>query len=411
MKKKFIWVIAMTLCLFGCSAEENAGTNESLVLNEQTIEQLQLENYNSTNEEAESLPVNYENQKSIWFTMMDYEKALKYQSKEEFTDYISSLTEKIKNSGFNTIYVHVRPYNNAYYKSEIFPCAENYPAGYDSFEIIIEKAHESGLSVHGWINPLRCQNKEEMEKLDDKYQIKKWYNEKSDYISPVDGRYYLNPAYEEVREYISDGVTELVQNYSIDGIHIDDYFYPTKEESFDESVFEKSGENDLKEWRTENINLMVKGIYDTVKQQNEKLLFGISPQGNAEISINNLYADVKKWCSESGFCDYIAPQLYYGFKNESKPFEETLIEWKDMNTCDDVKLVAGICVYKIGNEDKWAGSGKNEWIEDKNIPSRQIECVFENNCSVAVYSVGHLFEEKNSEECKLISDKLNREES
>ncbi|MBQ8434476.1 MAG: family 10 glycosylhydrolase, partial [Oscillospiraceae bacterium] len=142
------------------------------------------------------------------------------------------------------------------------------------------------------------------------------------------------------------------------------------------------------------------------KDGNSDVLFGISPQGNIEINMSSLYADVITWCSESGYCDYIVPQLYYGFKNESKPFNETLLEWKNIVTCEDVRLVAGICMYKIGSEDKWAGSGKSEWIEDKNIPSRQISAVIENGVSVAVYSVESLFEEKNSGECSLIAKLL-----
>ncbi len=407
MKRKMVLFILAIFFFCGCSAKESIDINESLALNEQSIEQLQLEEIVS---EEKYAPLNFENQRAIWFTMMDFQKALKYKTREEFTDYISSVTEKIKDSGFNTVYVHIRPYNSAYYKSEIFPTADDFPSEFDAFEIIVQKAHEKNLSVHGWINPLRCQTEDEIKKFDEKYQIKKWYDEKSDCIVSVDDRYYLNPAYEEVRKYIADGVTELMKNYPIDGVHIDDYFYPTTDESFDKSVFEKSGETDLKKWRTENINLTVKGIYKAVKSENEDVLFGISPQGNIEVNENNLYAEVEKWCTESGYCDYIAPQIYYGFKNESKPFEETFQQWKSAVTCDDVKLTAGICVYKIGNEDEWAGSGKNEWIEDKNIPSRQLKYIFENDCSIAVYSYGQLFDEKNTEELKLISEILKEEQ-
>lgn len=407
MKRKLISLILAAFCLCGCTTENSIDINESLSLNEQSIEQLQLEEIALT---EEHLPLNFEAQHAIWFTMMDFQKALKYKTQEEFTDYISSVTEKIKDSGFNTVYVHVRPYNSAYYKSDIFPKADDFPADFDAFEIIVQKAHEKNLSVHGWINPLRCQSEEEIKMLDKKYRIKKWYDEKSDYIVSVNDRYYLNPAYEEVRKYISDGVTELIKNYSIDGVHIDDYFYPTTDESFDKTAFEKSKETDLKKWRTENINLTVKGIYNAVKSENKDMLFGISPQGNIEIDKNNLYADVEKWCAESGYCDYIAPQLYYGFKNESKPFKETFQQWKSAVTCNDVKLTAGICVYKIGSEDKWAGSGKKEWIEDKNIPSRQLDYIFENDYSAAIYSYGQLFEEKNTEELKLISEIFKEEQ-
>lgn len=391
------------LCSCGKIPKENSNyEGEGVSLNEQTLEQLHIN-------ENEYIPLNFESQKSVWFTMMDYEDVLKGKTKAEFTDNITDLMDKIKNMGFNTIYVHIRPYNDAYYKSEMFPPAQYCPEDFDPFEIILEKAHNLNLSVHGWINPLRCQRNSQIKSLDNKYLIKNWYDDKDKngtYVCQVNDRWYLNPAYEEVREYIADGVEEIVKNYNVDGIHIDDYFYPTQDEGFDKEAFQKSGESDLQQWRINNINLMVKGIYDKIKEVNSGMLFGISPQGNMNIDNTVQYADVQKWCSESGYCDYIVPQIYYGFKNENLPFEETVESWISENTCDDVNLVIGICTYKIGQEDKWAGSGKDEWKKDKNIPSRQAEFVIENNCAVAVYSIGSLFDEKISDESECISSIL-----
>lgn len=406
MKKKILKIFFIMLILCSCSNEVEV--NDSLALNEQTLEQLQLE---TMAVEEKYKPVNFEKQKALWFTMEDFRKAVSGKSEEEFTDDISEILTKIKDTGFNTLYLHVRPYNDAYYKSEIFPLSQALSGEFDPLEIILEKAHNINLSVHAWINPLRCQTTDDMENLDEKYKIKQWYDSdmRGEYIAEVNGRWYLNPAYEEVQQYIADGISELVQNYDIDGIHIDDYFYPTQDEDFDKTAFEKSGATDLSYWRTENINHMVQTIYDTVKEENENILFGISPQGNIEINQSSLYADVLTWCSQSGYCDYIAPQLYYGFKNESKPFKETLNEWKNLVTEESLSLVIGICTYKIGSEDEWAGTGKNEWIEDKNIPSRQLEYALENDCSVAVYSMESLFDEKNSDEHKLISGLLGDE--
>ena len=414
IKKVFIFIFAIMLCSCGELSDSIEGSNISL--NEQTLEQLQLTTNPtiiSEKKSTEYIPINFTQQKSIWFTMMDYENILNGKTETEFTDSITNLLEKIKNTGFNTVYVHIRPYNDSYYKSEIFPASANCSDDFDSFEIILEKAHELNLSVHGWINPLRCQKDSEIKSLDDKYFIKKWYDDEEkngSYICKVDDRWYLNPAYEEVRDYITDGVKEIIENYDVDGIHIDDYFYPTQDESFDKEAFENSAESDLQQWRIGNINIMVKGIYDTVKAFNPELLFGISPQGNMNIDYSTLYADVKKWCSEEGYCDYIVPQIYYGFKNENLPFEETVEQWKSENTCEDVYLVIGICTYKIGKEDKWAGSGKDEWINDKNIPSRQAEFVFENSCSTAIYSVETLFNEENSDELNLLSEIFKNQE-
>lgn len=223
----------------------------------------------------------------------------------------------------------------------------------------------------------------------------------------VKDRWYLNPAYEEVRDYISGCVSEIAENYNVDGIHIDDYFYPVTDSDFDTAAFKESGESDLEEWRIGNINLMVSSMYSALKSVNEDMLFGISPQGNIEADYN-MYADVGKWASESGFCDYIVPQLYYGYKNESCPFTETAERWKSLVTSDGVKLIAGICTYKIGTEDKWAGAGKNEWKDTKGIPANQTATVFEKDIAdgIAVYSYESTFDNNIDEEISKLSKSI-----
>lgn len=398
MKRKIIAVLLVPALLCGCSQSE---PGENLSLSEQTLDHLDIENENSYT------PLNYQPQKALWFTMEDFRKALENKTEEEFVRDIAEEFEKIKDTGFNTVYVHVRAYNDAYYNSDIFPPAAGNNGDFDPLERVIEAAHCQNLSVHAWINPLRCQTEEQLKSLDSGYVIRKWYDDvskRNDYICKVKDRWYLNPAHREVIDYIGDGVTEIVNNYQVDGVHIDDYFYPEKSEDFDKKAFSQSGQSDLSDWRRGNTDTMVKEIYDRVKSRDARLLFGISPQGNMTVDREDLYADVKKWASEDGFCDYIVPQLYYGFKNESMPFEETFYDWKEQTTA--VPLVAGICTYKVGKTDKWAGTGKNEWVEDKEIPSRQIGLVLENGAGIAVYSYDTLFSEQNKSELEKITCEL-----
>lgn len=415
MKRRLLIILCILIGIT-CGCTEKAGTDAvsevTVTLGVQTIEQLQIKETAEQDVKSDYDPLNYENPKAIWFTMMDYKNILEGKSEKEFTDNAVSILKKIKDAGFNTIYVHVRPYNDAYYKSEIFPRADYYSdeMNYDPLEIIISEGHKAKLSVHSWINPLRCQTDAQLKELDNKYIIKQWYDDNSKngtYIIKINDRWYLNPAYEEVRNYVADGVREIAENYNIDGIHIDDYFYPTQEESFDTAAFKESGNSDLKQWRTENIDNLVKGVYNTIKNVNPNIIFGISPQGNIDSDCNVLYADVKKWCSEEGYCDYIVPQIYYGFENESLPFENTVNEWLKLNTCDNVKLIIGICTYKIGKEDKWAGSGKNEWKETKGIPAKQAEFVFKNKTDgIAVYSYESLFADSIKEEQNKLTEVL-----
>jgi uncharacterized lipoprotein YddW (UPF0748 family) len=218
------------------------------------------------------------------------------------------------------------------------------------------------------------------------------------YASEVDGRLWLDPAYDEVRELVCSGVREIIRNYSVDGIHIDDYFYPTTDAGFDRKTFERSGAAVLEEWRMENTDKLVRSIYRTVKSENSLVLFGISPQGSVEQNTKVQFVDAAKWTSTEGFCDYIVPQLYYGYKNETCPFTETVEKWKQYAADSEVSLVIGICTYKYGSQDKWAGSGRDEWLESSDIVSRQISDVISDEAlgGVAIYSYDSTFGDEQS---------------
>ncbi len=341
-------------------------------------------------------PLNYDKQYAMWFPSMDYQEILFNKSKEEFSKAVYERFSNAKELGINTVYVHVRSHCDAYYNSKLFPHGEFFSenSDFDPLEIMIEKAHSLGLSFHAWINPMRVQKTEQLEKMSSEYKVKQWFDDTEKngiYIVNSGDLWYLNPAYSEVRSFISSGVFEIIENYKVDGIHIDDYFYPTVDENFDRPAFKQSGEKNLQDWRLKNTSLMVSQIYSTINAVNPEILFGISPQGNIDTNYNSQYADVKKWGSQKGYCDYIVPQLYYGFKNSTCPYEATLNEW--CNFTSSAKLISGVCTYKIGLEDKWAGEGINEWITDKDITARQIEYAMkqENVNGIAIYSYSSTF--------------------
>ena len=224
-----------------------------------------------------------------------------------------------------------------------------------------------------------------MKNIPESYITRQWADQQK-YARLVNGRWYLVPAYKEVRELINREVSEILDNYSVDGIHIDDYFYPTVSPEFDGESFAASGSSDLDKWRLSNITEMVKGIYDTVKAGDDRILFGISPQGSIPANYDSQYADVRLWAGQKGYCDYILPQIYFGFRNETAPFEKTLREWEDIRGSSGVSLIIGLAGYKTGKEDQWAGAaGELEWIEDADIIEKQINAV--ENSSADGYSV------------------------
>lgn len=389
LKMPLCFVLLLALITTGCgstalqdsSVSDNSDVSDkNLSLYEQSENQLYLDA--SADENPQKIqsstyePLNYDYQKSIWLPVFSYKNLMLDKSEDEFRSNIRKYLSDAKSQGYNTIYAHSRAYSDAYYDSSIFPKGEFYNGKYDPLAIMLDEAHKLKLSVHAWINPLRCLTVEEMKNVSDNFIVRKWADQKSDsYIRAVDGRFFLNPAYDEVISLISDGVKEIVSNYNVDGIHIDDYFYPTTSPDFDNQAFAQSGQNDLSKWRINNCNKLVKSIYDTIKSVNPKVLFGISPQGNITSDYASQYADVKLWAGTCGYCDYIVPQIYFGFNNQSCPFNDVLAQWESITVCDNVSLVIGLAAYKLGKEDKWAGSGSQEWIENSDIITRQIQAV------------------------------------
>lgn len=349
--------------------------------------------------------LNYREQKGIWISFLEYGSILKNKSADSFRKSVGGYFDNVKSIGFNTVYVHARAYGDAYYKSALFPSGDRFNGemgtsdSFDALQIMIEEAHSRGLSIHAWVNPMRLMTDSQIQNISDKYPVKKWYNDKDKngtYIVKYDGRWYLNPAYPEVRQLICDGVSEIVSAYDVDGVQIDDYFYPTQDLSFDSAAYSASGTSlSVSQWRTENVNAMVRGLYKAVHKANPDAVFGISPQGNIANNRDTLYADVESWCAGSGYCDYILPQIYFGFENAALPFDKTAKEWDKLVSGSNVKLVIGLAGYKIGAEDSYAGaSGKNEWINNSDIISRQMQtaAALDNYGGAAIFRYASIFE-------------------
>ncbi|MBR6593910.1 MAG: family 10 glycosylhydrolase [Clostridia bacterium] len=360
-------------------------------------------------------PVNYDNMKAIWLSQLDlipvyYDYENKTQrTEDDFAAKIDTIMKNIKDSGFNTVVVQVHPDCDSMYVSKYYPWTDyingngNRDANqalmsenaddvtamtygntslYDLMPLMIDAAHKYELSYQAWINPMRACAIPEMEYINDSYPIKQWYNDEaksSTYLFKTSSRIYLNPAYEEVREYITNVAVEIARYYDVDGIHMDDYFYPSADASYDKAAFEaQSDYTVLIDFRKNNINVLVKQIYDAVKAENKDMLFGISPAGNINTNMNALGADVKTWCSVAGYVDYICPQIYFGFNHVTVPFDGLSQQWIDMNTEASVDMVLGLTLHKIGKEDTYAGGGKTEWVENSDILKRSYEWIGQN---------------------------------
>ena len=308
--------------------------------------------------------LNYSTVKAVWFAYLDIDTMLSGATEAEFTEAISEAFSYVLSLGCNTVYVHVRAFGDAYYYSDYYPFTAAYSGtvgdkpSYDPLEIMITEAHKLGLSFHAWVNPMRTTTKSNYKSMSSSYTLKQWYSSSTTngtylvYDSDT-GYYWLSPAYSAVRELICAGIAEIVSNYNVDGIHIDDYFYPTTDESFDSLAFSVSGSSNLSQWRRDTVSQLVSEIYSTVKSCNSSVLFGVSPQGNLDNNLNKLYADVELWCSTSGYLDYIVPQIYYGYSG-TLPFDTTAVQWDSIVTSSTVKLICGIAAYKVGTTTEWS---------------------------------------------------------
>lgn len=344
--------------------------------------------------------------KSVWITYFELEQmTTSSETAQDFEKTIKSAFKLIKNIGLNTVTVQIRPCADAFYRSDYFPVSE-YCFGvqgaelkYDPLQLMVETAHDLGLRIEAWINPYRVSQSNDINTLCDSNQAKLWYsNEETKNFVYISDKIYYNPARSEVTQLIVNGVKEIVSNYSVDGIHFDDYFYPTTLEDIDAAEYEEyvnaGGEMTLADWRRENVSTMVKSVYSAIKEINPEVQFGISPQSKVSTDYGTLYADVERWASEEGFVDYICPQIYFGFYNEVQPFTRTAKEWNERATAS--KLYVGLPLYKAGQEDTFASADEdyaiNEFIENNNIISRQIIYLqnLQNVSGYYIYSYSYL---------------------
>lgn len=345
--------------------------------------------------------VNHTEMKGVWISYLEISALLRGKSESEFRQAAAAIYENCTSLGINTVFVHARAFGDAFYFSDLFPFTKHISGtvgvrtAYDPYPILIDEAHKRGISFHAWINPLRLCGTDDLKAVSTGLPIKQWYGDAAlngKYLVNVGGTWYLNPAYPEAVRLVGNGVREIVSRYDVDGVHIDDYFYPTTDASFDSAAYAASDASSLSAFRVANCNALVREIYNAVHECSGSAVFGASTQGSMSNNLNQLYADAEAWC-KGGYVDYFAPQIYYGFENSTQPFKRCTDEWNALVDGTKTKLCIGLAVYKIGAEDQWAGGGKYEWQNTDTMLKRQIEYAksCKNYGGVALYSYNYLF--------------------
>lgn len=324
--------------------------------------------------------------KAIWLTQFDleevYQVAGSQRKPEEFTEFAEKILENVVNMGFNTVFLQLRPNADSMYPSQIYPMSKyvvgryGAEAAYDPVEILVTLARQKGLSVHGWINPFRAMKEQDLNLAGKAYLIGQWAadpDKLGDFLVLHQGTWYLNPAYPQVRQLIADGAAEAMERYDLDGLHIDDYFYPTTDPAFDRKAYGQLGVGkSLEDFRRENISALVSLLYDTAHAAGG--VFSVSPAGNIGTVYEKHYADVYTWCSQEGYLDYICPQVYFGLEHQNYDFVSVCRTFSDIIKTDSVKLLVGMTFGKaMTGEDPYAGTGKDEWKQHTDILRRSLE--------------------------------------
>ena len=329
------------------STQEKASSNKSSVTSNKGNSK---KGNNSSTQSADTM-----NYRAVWLSYLEfnsYRKSVKNNNESSFRKFYKHILQQIKTIGCNRIIVQVRPFGDALYASDYFPWAacisgtQGKNPGYDPLKIMTEMSHKEGISIEAWINPYRISSGNSIRSLSKTNPARKWFsvqNTKRNILS-YEGSLYYNPSSESVRNLIIQGVKEIVQNYNVDGIHMDDYFYPYPNpgEDFPDHVsFAQYGRgySNKADWRRDNVNVLIKEIHETVRECKPWVKFGVSPFGIYRNKKNDpngsdtrglqnyddLYADVLMWIN-NGWVDYNIPQIYWEIGHPAADYDN-LIHW------------------------------------------------------------------------------------
>ncbi len=255
---------------------------------------------------------------SVWVCFYEFDKiGLANVDETTFRANARKMYTKMKAKECNTVYFHVRAHDDAIWPSTVFPFSEymgKTMPDYDPLQILVEEAHRQKISFHAWMNPYRKSSTK-----------------------------VLNPGKASTINRVVAAVREVAEGYDVDGIHFDDYFYPSGKYG-NLSVATKK----------KNVNKMIRKVYKVVKASSPSMQFGISPAGNVEYC-HSIGADVERWMKKKGYIDYIVPQIYWSdnYKmggKKVKLYTKRLKQWKSLNK-KKIPMYIGLGLYRAQMRD------------------------------------------------------------
>jgi uncharacterized lipoprotein YddW (UPF0748 family) len=287
----------------------------------------------------------------------------------------------------NAVVFQVRPACDAMYASQLEPWSEFLtgtqgvaPAeGFDPLEFAIDEAHRRGIELHAWFNPFRASHPTGKSPLADSHVA----NTHPDWVVDYGVYKWLNPGVAAARRHSIEVMLDVVRRYDIDGVHLDDYFYPypvnDKEgqrvefpdaEAYEQYVAQNAAEQPLSrdDWRRNNVNLFIEQLASEIRSTKPAVRFGVSPFGIYRPGTPpgiagfdpyaQLYADAKLWLN-NGWVDYMAPQLYWPIEQRPQSFPVLLDWWRSQNT-KQRHLWPGLYTSQLAS-----GDGGKGWRADE----------------------------------------------
>ncbi len=337
-------------------------------------------------EDMPSRPIEVvEEMRAIWIATVNNINfpSKKGLSKEKLAAELDEIVTFASENGFNAIMFQVRPAADALYNSDLFPASKfvsgecgRAPSGnFDCLDYLIKAAHEKHIACHAWVNPLRVTSGNKTYPQTDISALPESSPARQHeecVVAYADGKLYFDAGQPYVRSLVAAGVREICENYEVDGIIFDDYFYPYPEDgaSFDDSeTYAQYGDGmSLADFRRESVNALVKLCYDTVKNVDKKIQFGVSPFGIWQNSdgqnggsvtsglsaYDAIYCDALAW-ARGGYVDYLAPQIYWSHDTSAAPFDTLAAWWNNALSGTGVRYYINHGVYRYSDGSMQAG--------------------------------------------------------
>lgn len=299
---------------------------------------------------------------------------------------------------FNVIVLQVRPACSVLYDSKIEPWSEVLSGAmgkppepyYDPLAFAVDEAHKRGMELHAWFNPYRARHPSEKSEIHPQHISKR----RPELVKKYGQYLWLDPGEPDVAEHSVSVMLEVVKRYDVDGVHIDDYFYPYKERDEKGNILDfpdepswqryrrSGGTLSRDDWRRQNVDRFVERLYREIKSTKRWVKFGISPfglwrpgyppQARGFDAYAELYADSRKWLQE-GWCDYYVPQLYFKIDHPTLSFPILLNWWVEQNR-QGRHILAGNFTSKVadGSNSAWEAQ---EIAEQVRLTRRQAGAV------------------------------------